>query len=257
MAEWILAIRSIIALAAAALAMNTSSDSGAVTGGMPATLAPVRQGAADIRYRAHNSGARWAIAANGDELRFEVRPGDFWRGDGSAKERSELYYPQKFTLRQSFDLTYSLMIEPGPPNTASWLTLTQLMSTFDPLEPGHSPPFALELRGERMRVVSRDSAARMSSPANTNYRFHYQDAQPLSRGRWYAMRIQVRFDPGQGGLLKLWRDGRQLVDYRGPIGFEDLVGPYLKLGVYRDTGPRERFVVRFRDVRMGRAGGAA
>lgn len=211
----------------------------------------VHQTPKEIRHRVHNSGAPWALRETGGTLRFEVRPGDHWSTDGSGKERSELYYPQKFDLRRTYDLGFALMVERGPGNTASWLTLAQLQSTFDPQEPGHSPPFAIELRGEKMRIISRDSAAKIASPKDTSYRFHFEDRQSIKRGRWYRMKLRVRFDPGQDGLLQVWRDGRQIVDYKGPIGFEDAVGPYLKLGVYRDVGPKETLAVRFRDLKMG------
>jgi hypothetical protein len=54
---------------------------------------------------------------------------------------------------------------------------------------------------------------------------------------------------GQDGLLQVWQNGRQIVDYQGALGFKDDENEiYFKLGLYRDHIKRPMRIVydRFR-----------
>lgn len=237
------------ALALATLACATPALAGCTS--PDAQKSPGAEANAGPKMNPQNSGANWSFRQTGEVTRFEVHAGDRWHGDGTQlKERSEAYASGKLSLTQPNDVRFDMMIEQGPRITAQWLTLVQLQSTFDPGEVGHSPPFAIELRDEKMRIASRFDPRLISRGNDAPYTLHYADTAPLQRGRWYAMRIAVKFDPAGAGWLKVWRDGRQIVDYRGPIGFNDVVGPYFKAGIYRASA-REPMAVQFRGVRIG------
>ena len=47
------------------------------------------------------------------------------------------------------------------------------------------------------------------------------------------MKIDVKFSNDSTGYLYVWRDGVQIVNYHGPIGFGDTM--YWKEGIYRDV----------------------
>ena len=87
------------------------------------------------------------------------------------------------------------MIEPGAKNTADWMTLVQLQSTFDKGEAGHSPAFALEMVGDKMRIVTRDSAAAISTEADIRYVRHYTDSALASTERWSEVPILAVCEP--------------------------------------------------------------
>ncbi|TCS12423.1 heparin lyase I family protein [Caulobacter sp. BK020] len=198
-------------------------------------------------YYIQNVGNGWNYRVADGVSRFEVRAGDNLAGDGLTKERSEIASAAKMQAGQTYEISFSVMIEPGAKNTADWMTLVQLQSTFDPGEAGHSPAFALEMVGDKMRIVTRDSAAAISTEANTRYVRHYTDSADVVRGQWYDFKIQIKFDPfGQGHLVVL-RDGVQLVDFHGALGFNDLVGAYFKEGVYRESSP-ETFAADFKGL---------
>jgi hypothetical protein len=38
-------------------------------------------------------------------------------------------------------------------------------------------------------------------------------------------------------MVTVKRDGVPVVDYRGPLGYNDQQPPYFKVGIYRDTQP--------------------
>ena len=46
---------------------------------------------------------------------------------------------------------------------------------------------------------------------------------------------QVRWSYREDGFVRSWLNGRQIVDYRGPVGYNDEVGPKFKFGLYRDN----------------------
>ncbi len=201
----------------------------------------------DQKHYVQNASHAWSMTDLGDVTRFEVRSGDQWAQDGTTpKERSEVAASEKLAFGQTYKISFDLMIEAGARNTADWMTLFQVQSTFDAGEAGHSPGLALEMVGERMRFVTRHSSASISTDANTTYVRHYTDAADLERGHWYDFDIEVTIDPVGDGDLIVRRDGVLLFEYHGPLGFNDAVGPYLKQGVYRESSP-EDFAVNYRD----------
>lgn len=63
--------------------------------------------------------------------------------------------------------------------------------------------------------------------------------------------VNVKFNH-LGGFLKVWRDGVQIVNYAGAIGYNDALGPYLKAGVYRATNPNP-MVTEWKNLECGTA----
>jgi hypothetical protein len=254
-----LALGSIVAMAA----MSTEQGRDAVadaTGAVSANLQAVPRHlrtendpklikAQNARFQIQNAGLPWSYSVKGDHARFEVRPGDSMAGDGAVKERSEIATSQKMKHDRLYDIAFNLMIEPGPANTARWMTLVQIQSTPDPGEPGHSPPFAIEMVGERMRVITRHDPNPRASSATTVYTSHYTDPKPLERGRWYRFHVRSLFKQSGDGLLEVSRDGVTLVNYRGPMGFNDRVGPYWKEGVYRESS-KEAFAANYKSLKI-------
>jgi|GEM_PF-1875731 len=184
------------------------------------------------------AGQAWSYSLTGGTTRFELRSGDHWSGDsGTDRERAEIAEVNTFVPGQGYHIEFDVMIEPGAANTAGWLTLAQIQSTLDPGEDGHSPPFAIELVGERMRIVTRASSAALSTTADTTYVSQYTDGADIVRGHTYHFSIDEKFDPFGQGYLKVWRDDAMLVNYKGALGFNDLTGGYWKEGVYRAASP--------------------
>lgn len=218
-----------------------------VVGGIVTTPGAV---AVALDLRSQNAGQAWSLTSAAGVNRFEVRAGDHWWGDGTAaKERSETYATAKLDLGKTYHLTFDVMVEAGAKNTASWMTLMQLQSTFDPGDAPHSPPFALEMVGDKMRIVTRSSATSIMAVDDSVYQRHFTDTADITRGKWYAFDVTIKFLPGGDGRLTVVRDGVTIVDYTGPLGFQDAVGPYLKQGVYRAEAP-ETIAVNYRNTAL-------
>jgi hypothetical protein len=58
------------------------------------------------------------------------------------------------------------------------------------------------------------------------------------RGRWTDFVMEVNWQgPGKGGWLKFYKNGKQLIDYKGTTWYDDKdKGPYFKFGNYKGGG---------------------
>ncbi|MFN4172339.1 MAG: heparin lyase I family protein, partial [Pseudorhodobacter sp.] len=173
-----------------------------------------------------------------------------------GKNRSEIVTLQKLQEGRAFVFDFDFMVEAGATNTADWLLLAQFHQTEDTnpdgtlIDAAASPPLALQLRGERLEIVGRTdpNAATTVSPPNIQM---YLDTNPITRGTFYNIRFEMVFDhaPGGAGLLRVFLDGVQIVDYTGPLGYNDAVGPYAQFGVYRAQAP-ETLAAQFRNLSL-------
>ncbi|PZR32154.1 heparin lyase I family protein, partial [Caulobacter segnis] len=199
-------------------------------------------------YELQNAGQSWSVASNGDNMRFEVRSGDKWANDSTGKERSEIASYNKLSNDQYYTVSYKFMIEPGDANTADWLLMGQIHQTEDAVDKGVSPPFAIQLVGERMQIVVRSdpNAVTVANPATTVI---YEDEADIQRGAWYDMDIQVEFDPKGEGHVNVWRNNILIAQYSGPLGYVDAIGPYWKNGIYRSAAP-EQIAINYTDVEV-------
>ena len=200
-------------------------------------------------FSTQNAGKSWSYRTDGNTMRFEVHSGDHWQRDRPGVERSEVASYKKLAFDQTYTVDYKFMVEPGQPNTADWLVIGQAHSTEDPSDSGVSPPFEIDLVGDRMQIDARWSTSAKTTWSNVNTRTLYTDTQEIQRGHWYDIRITVKFDPFGSGTLDVRRDGTQLVDYSGPLGYNDQIGPYWKQGVYREASA-ESIAVNYRDFSL-------
>lgn len=189
-------------------------------------------------YELQNAGRGWSITNSGENMRFEVRSGDKWNYDSTGKERSEIASYNKLANDQYYTISYKFMIEPGATNTAAWLLMGQIHQTEDAQDKGVSPPFAIQLAGERMQIVVRSdpNAVTVTNPGTTVI---YEDTANIQRGAWYDMDIQIEFDPKGEGHVNIWRNGAKIAEYTGPLGYVDAVGPYWKNGIYRASAAEQ------------------
>lgn len=194
-------------------------------------------------YRAQNADRSWSLnSPDADTLRFELRSGDRWVSsawsDPTTAERDEIAGETVYSPGTQINIAYDFMVEPGPRNSASgpghFIVLGQMHEDNVNL----SPPFAIEMvNGDHMAI---DIGTR-------NPVYVYIDPDPIARGRYYSMNIQVKFDNHRNGFLQVWRDGVQIVDYHGSIGTG--AGTYWKQGIYRSAAP-ETLAVHFRRLKI-------
>ncbi len=200
-------------------------------------------------YSTQNGNGAHGLALNGDTFHFEVRPDDRWAKDSRTSERSEIRGETVYAPGEVLNVSYSFMIEPGAPNTAtgrggdgSWLILGQFHA--DDWE--SQSPFAIEMLKEKMAIV-----VRYGDPVDHHYRELFVDTKDIERGRYYDMDIEVRFENNGNGFLNVWRDGEKIVTYEGPVGYDN--GVYWKYGIYRSETDTT-IAVNYRDISVGKGG---
>ena len=199
-----------------------------------------------------NQSAResWSINCQNGNLRFELRSGDRWQRDvyhNHDAERAELASPSVYGT----DIWYGFdfMVEPGPPTSSNWLEAGQFHNTPDPGEMKPSPAVAQGFsEGDVFRIFVRYDA---SKPLRINPKpLHVFEDTHFVRGKYYHFVYHIVYTPTDAGLVDVWRDGQQIVNYRGPVGYVNFRSPYLKVGIYRAPAA-ETVVAHYANVRLG------
>jgi hypothetical protein len=72
-------------------------------------------------------------------------------------------------------------------------------------------------------------------------------------GQWIDFIYQIKWSAGDDGLLRIWKDGQLIVDYRGPNCYEARNAPYFKFGVYRGGSDTETQIIWHDEYRRGTA----
>src|SRR5262245_44272367 len=184
-------------------------------------------------FYVQNANEPWSITSTSDPstFRFELRPNDpLWEGSHRTEIRDLTMHPSGTPI----NVSYNLPLEPGQANTASWLVLGQFHNN-DTQTPA---PFAVMLYGEHMAIVAR---YQLPGQSDQTYMRLWEDPNPIQRGHAYAMNIDVNFDNSGNGYLHVWRDGMEIVDYQGPIGYGQQV--YWKEGIYSSDSPQTIAVI--------------
>jgi hypothetical protein len=190
-------------------------------------------------YATENASQPWSITnPDSQTLVFEVRNGDTWPTDvPAAKNRSEVRLGVNppyniFPVGQEVNITYDFMMLSSTVRTdPNWFTIGQFHND-DVTMGGHtSPPIELDLQpGDQMSIYVGYLTAN-GPPTNSTFLFSqivngfdisygqvYLDPSNIIRNHNYKMRIQCKAHP-TAGFLNVWRDGVQIVNSVGPLGF--------------------------------------
>lgn len=103
---------------------------------------------------------------------------------------------------------------------------------FDLGETWRSPPIALQINKDKWVA----SVMWASDAVNTNKTLSGKKSEQLGvieKGKWVDWIFHIRFSHKDDGVLQIWKDGNQVLDYTGPNYYNDRVGPYFKIGIYK------------------------
>jgi len=188
-----------------------------------------------------------------DHFRFEVRGQDEWKNDQAHdRNRAELKSDVTQAFGQDVWFSYQMKVQAGPPSTARFCILGQFHHTNDPWDVGGSPPFAINLfpNTNTLRFIKRYTADRKTTATTDTVMY---ETAPIRRDQWMHIVGHVVFGWHGDGTVELWLDGRKIVDLpHTSIGYNDLVGPYWKFGIYRGGSP-ENLVVEYANMEIGPA----
>ena len=96
---------------------------------------------------------------------------------------------------------------------------------------GGGPPLALRTKNGKwlvnVKTKSKKVCNNCSKQVLTKYIGDYK------RNTWTEFVINVKFTHLKSGFLKVWKDDKLVINYSGPIGYNDERGPFLKMGLYK------------------------
>ncbi|OBZ96092.1 hypothetical protein ADU59_06900 [Pararhizobium polonicum] len=181
-------------------------------------------------------------SANNDlVLRFEVRPGERASFDGDNRDRSEITSSINFPKDEIVWNAYRVKIADGfsiPDGEHSWFIVGQWHGSKDDKR---SPYIAAQVEGKDLVFLRR--YIKDGKPASSEmYRMH-----DVPRGEWLNIVMEHKVS-ATDGLLNIWLNGRQVVQFDGPLGYWDHAeAGYWKFGIYRSRDDADA-VVEYRDV---------
>lgn len=197
----------------------------------------------------------------GRSARFELRRGDPpVRGSARAEVRmpaAQLGGTYRYAFRVWLPPDWEA--DPAPAMVVQWHSVVDKLL----LEAGVSPPLRVVVIGEQWIVDNIWDSARVSRwPGQRDE--HPQGARllwsgPLERGRWVRWEFVVRWSRQGDGLIEVSKDGLPLLRASGPNTYRDLIGPYMKAGLYvprwadpgASAGPARR-IAYIDDIRVER-----
>lgn len=98
-------------------------------------------------------------------------------------------------------------------------------------EAWRSPPLGLELRLNRYRVAIRWAADKINTVLNT--KVEYVDLGPIEHNKWNDWVFHIKWGY-KSGTLQIWKNGKLILErLNKPIGYNDILYPYLKVGIYK------------------------
>ncbi len=193
------------------------------------------------------------VQADNLVVRFELRQGDPKVNLGYRAELSE--YAFKAPLHTDLWYAFRTFIPESWPNQDVRCLIAQWHAW-------HDWPWGEALRSPVLGIEYRDSAFLIrlchsdvkiqtdNSLRSNNKTVLYISDEYAQKGTWHNFVINVRWSPQEDGYLNIWIDGHQVVQYQGPIGYNDALGPYFKMGIYRDDVP-DPFVLYHDAYRRG------
>jgi hypothetical protein len=117
-------------------------------------------------------------------------------------------------------------------------------------QPARIPVLAFRYRAGHFSVTLRHSAEQVIQYPDAVPSQKLFDAADFSRNCWHDFVIQARWSYKDDGFINIWWNGRQIVQYRGPVGYNESTGPQFKFGLYRDDTVRT-YVAYFNHVKFG------
>nr|WP_067062647.1 polysaccharide lyase [Mucilaginibacter sp. L294] len=98
-------------------------------------------------------------------------------------------------------------------------------------EAWRSPPLGLEITSDRYRVAIRWAADKINTVSNTSV--EYVDLGPVEHNKWNDWVFHIKWGY-KSGTLQVWKNGKLiLARLNKPIGYNDILFPYLKIGIYK------------------------
>ena len=188
-----------------------------------------------------------------DSLRFELREGEVYSDlFGKTSFRSEVNTRDFAPLGDVRWYSLSILLPANFPIEDNRLVLAQWHGADKKYlgEPSRSPVLAFRFSRGHFFVTIRHSSDRVVCDPSSATSVTLFDTDRFPLAVWNDFVVQARWSYGNDGQVNVWWNGRQVVQYSGPVGYNDDLGPYFKFGLYRDNS-EQTYVAYFNHVKSG------
>ena len=116
-------------------------------------------------------------------------------------------------------------------------------------DPPLSPPLSLRFETGELKVKLRHSD---ESPVRDPEKVPDERlfSKPFPAGQWHDFVVHTKWSWQPDGFVNIWWNNKQIVEYRGPVGYRKTKGPQFKFGLYRDETDKT-YVAYFNQVKSG------
>ena len=178
--------------------------------------------------------------------------------------RAEIAHNHKATMGEQYFYRFSVYLPTvncpvNKQDGASWELITQWHGWPDANESWRSPPLGFYMtQNADLQIQTRYSNLPINDNTNAII-INHQDTNgnaffPIPKDQWVTFEVSVMWDWTQNGFLDVWMDGDHIVDYVGPTTYNDVIGPYLKMGIYRSAYVTERHTAYYDNLQILRNG---
>jgi hypothetical protein len=205
------------------------------------------------------------VRAGHGAVKITVRPRDTFEAGQNGdldSERDELLEARRLLSQENtgYEFSFSMFFPKDFPIVPTRLVIAQWKQYCRGVLEKTSAPCSDDSPVLAIRYISGE--LRITQNINKKNIVLYQEKGEF-RGRWLDFRVQARFTPSANGRVKVWLDGKQLVDYTGATADEENAATgyanpsvfYFKMGLYRDLMPEPMTVYideyRKRQLREG------
>jgi hypothetical protein len=138
---------------------------------------------------------------------------------------------------------------------------------FNEGEDWRSPPMAVRLRNDKWHISGHYAPQRVNNNDNRKRGFS-KNLGRIQKGVWTDWVFHVQWDyrkysNGGTGFVEVWQQVngngyKKVINYEGPIGYNDEEGVYLKWGIYKYSwwdhkGKQKRRIHYYDEVKIGNA----
>ncbi len=207
-----------------------------------------------------SSGNPWSIqniaeptGAGETVLRFELRSGDAWSNrSGEITSRAEIETRERPPIRSVRWYRFEIYLPPDFPTEDTRLVLAQWHGSDKKYlgEPARSPVMAFRYKSGSFYINLRHSTERIVRSPDTVPVTELFKISPFPLNAWNDFIVHANWSFDAGGWINIWWNGRRIVQYRGPVGYNDDLGPYFQFGLYRDDTDKT-YVSYMKQIKMG------
>ncbi|MBN8733201.1 MAG: polysaccharide lyase [Acidobacteria bacterium] len=180
-------------------------------------------------------------------MRFELRAGDSPGGDGI---RAELKEQHLVPLRREIWYSFSTFIPASFPRWKDNSVISQWKGSTDEGEYDDRSPILAHRYWDHALVIDIRHSSTPLQQGNDGERSTLLRIPNFPRGVWHDFRYRIVWAHDEGEI-DCWLNGKQVIRYRGPAGYNDTRGPYFKLGLYHHNGGNEPFVIYHDEYKRG------